>query len=239
MSAKGTDSSTQWLLACGPIGAFGFILVFLIAGAIRPNYSPMYHHVSSLSLGDGGWVQISNFVVTGALMAACALGLRRSLASGPGATWGPLLIVAFGLGLIGAGVFVADAAFGYPPGAPAGVPTSHTFHGTLHNVVSIVVFASVTAACFVFGPLPETAGQPRLGPLLLLDRCCRSGVHHRLFSRLVQRRTCGSFPATERRVRLGVGGALGDANDGGIAETAGGSRHVSGYWIPRHLTETW
>lgn len=151
MSAKGTDSSTQWLLACGPIGAFGFILVFLIAGVIRPNYSPMYHHVSSLSLGDGGWVQISNFVVTGALMVACALGLRRSLASGLGATWGPLLIVAFGLGLIGAGVFVADAAFGYPPGAPAGVPTSHTVHGTLHNVVSIVVFASLTAACFVFG----------------------------------------------------------------------------------------
>jgi hypothetical protein len=74
------DASTKWLLACGPIGAFGFILVFLIAGALRPNDSFMYHHASSLSLGEGGWVQISNFIATGALMVACACGLRRSLA---------------------------------------------------------------------------------------------------------------------------------------------------------------
>jgi hypothetical protein len=144
------DPATQWLLACGAVGAFGFVIVALAAGAVRPQYSPLYHHISALSLGEGGWIQLTNFIMTGVLMLFYALGLRRALVSGRGSVWGPILIAAFGLGLIAAGIFVQDAAFGYPPGAPAGIPEAHTIHGTLHNVASLVVFGSLPAACFVF-----------------------------------------------------------------------------------------
>jgi hypothetical membrane protein len=141
---------TKWLLACGVVGGFGFVVAFLIAGTMRPHYDPLYHFVSALSLGDGGWIQISNFVVTGILMVACALGLRRALSSGRGGTWGPTLIGTFGLGLIGAGVFVTDPGFGYPLGTPRGPPTTASWHGMLHLLASVIVFLSLSAACFVF-----------------------------------------------------------------------------------------
>ena len=159
MPSDKTHALTRWLLACGALGGFGFIAVFLIAGAIRPHYDPLYQPVSALSLSGGGWVQIANFVVTGLLMLACALGLRRALSSGRGATWGPILIGMFGLGLVGAGVFVTDPGFGYPPGAPSGVPATASLHGTLHTLVSLVVFVSVSIACFVFAR--RFSAQPR------------------------------------------------------------------------------
>ncbi len=150
MPSDKADALTRWLLACGALGGFGFIAVFLIAGAIRPHYDALYHPVSALSLSGGGWIQIANFVITGLLMLACALGLRRALSSGPGATWGPIMIGMYGLGLVGAGVFVTDSGFGYPPGAPSGVPTTASLHGALHTLVSLVVFVAVSIACFVF-----------------------------------------------------------------------------------------
>ena len=83
-------------------------------------------------------------------MLACALGLRRAYSSGRGATWGPILIGIYGLGQVGAGVFVTDPGFGYPPGAPAGVPAAPSVHGNVHTLVSLVVFISASIACFVF-----------------------------------------------------------------------------------------
>lgn len=158
MRHDNADALTRRLLACGAVGGFGFIAVFLIEGAIRPHYDPLSQPVSSLSLGNGGWIQIANFVVTGLLMLACALGLRRALSSGRGAIWGPILIGTYGFGLIGAGVFVTDPGFEYPPGAPLGMATRASSHGALHNLFSVIVFASVTAACFVFAR--RFAAQP-------------------------------------------------------------------------------
>jgi hypothetical membrane protein len=133
------------MLACGAIGPLLFIVVFLIEGATRPSYSAWHNFVSSLSEGPGGWMQIANFIVCGALALPFAVGLRRVLGSGRGSTWGPILMGLFGLGLIGAGIFVTDPLLGYPPGAPSTI----TVHGTLHNLLSLVVFASLVAACFV------------------------------------------------------------------------------------------
>ena len=44
---------------------------------MRQALSP--HPLSLLSLGDLGWIQIANFVVTGLLVTACAIGMRRVL----------------------------------------------------------------------------------------------------------------------------------------------------------------
>lgn len=137
--------ATRLLLACGVIGPLLFIVVFLIEGATRPHYSAWHNFVSSLSQGEGGWMQITNFILCGALVLGFAVGLRRVLRSGRGSTWGPILLGIFGLCLIGAGVFVTDPGLGYPPGAPS-VPT---VHGSLHQLLSLFVFASLIAACFV------------------------------------------------------------------------------------------
>ena len=113
-----STAKTKALLACGAIGGPAFVIVFLIEGATRINYSPLRQPVSSLSMGDFGWIQIANFITTGCLLLAFAMGLRRALRPSGGSTWGPVLVGLLAIGLIGAGVFIADPLNGYPPGTP-------------------------------------------------------------------------------------------------------------------------
>ena len=142
------------LLACGAIGPLLFIVMFLIEGATRPNYSAWHQFVSSLSQGEQGWMQICNFLVCGVLVVCFAIGLRRVLHPGKGSTWGPILLGIFGLCLIGAGPFVTDPILGYPPGAPS----TPTVHGALHVLLSLLAFVSLPAACFVLAR--RFAGDP-------------------------------------------------------------------------------
>lgn len=53
------------LLWAGAVGALLFPVVFLIDGWTRPQYRPMYHPVSALALGRRGWIQTTNFVLSG------------------------------------------------------------------------------------------------------------------------------------------------------------------------------
>ncbi|MEU4829585.1 DUF998 domain-containing protein [Streptosporangium sp. NPDC023615] len=145
---------------CGAAGGPVFVTAFLIEGAARPGYDPMRHPVSSLALGPYGWAQVANFLVTGLLLLVFAVGLRRDLlASGRRSVWGPRLIGASAIGLIGAGVFRTDPVGGYPPGTPAhGVST---WQGRLHDVpFSLLFFAALAAACFVFARRFAGWGEP-------------------------------------------------------------------------------
>ncbi|HEX8730000.1 MAG TPA: DUF998 domain-containing protein [Ktedonobacterales bacterium] len=140
--------ATRILIACGAIGPVLFIVAFILEGATRPGYSAWHNFVSDLSESSLGWMQIANFLVCGALVFCFALGLRQVISSGKGVVWGPLLLGAFGLSLIVAGVFVTDPSLGYyPPGSPAGL---QTLHGTIHGTTAPVVFGLLTAAIFVF-----------------------------------------------------------------------------------------
>jgi hypothetical protein len=142
--------STKTLLACGVIGSPLFVVVFIVEGATRANYDPLRHPVSSLALGDSGWMQIANFVVTGLLTLAFTVGLRHAFGSPEGSTWGTLLVGAWAVGLLGAGLFVTDPVSGYPPGAPDRL-SGYSWHGALHDLFSVLGFVALTAACFVFG----------------------------------------------------------------------------------------
>jgi hypothetical protein len=137
--------STRLLLACGAIGPLLNIVVILILGATRPGYNAWQIPDSSLELGAGGWIQITNYIVCGALLLGFAIGLRRVLRTGRGSTWGPILLGIFGLSFIGLGIFVTDPVLGYPPGASS----TPTVYGTLHNLLGQLQFISLIAACFV------------------------------------------------------------------------------------------
>ena len=123
-------------------------LTWLAQGLVRDGYDFTRHPMSLLALGEGGWVQIASFVVSGGLMLACAAGLRRTLRDGPGARWAPRLIAAIGAGLIAAGVFTADPGAGFPAGAPEGAPVL-SWHGILHEVSHLIVVVAWIALCFV------------------------------------------------------------------------------------------
>ncbi|MFC7107845.1 DUF998 domain-containing protein [Nonomuraea rubra] len=119
------------------------MIVLLAEGALRPHYNPVYHSGSQLSLGDRGWIQIANFVVSGLLMLPYAEGVRRALAS----RWTAVLIALVGVGLVGAGVFVMDPMQGYPPGAPPGIPAATSGHHSAHDLASLLVFLALPLAC--------------------------------------------------------------------------------------------
>jgi hypothetical protein len=144
------QQSAARLLTGGIVAGPLFLAVWLIQALTREGFDLTYHPLSLLSLGGLGWIQIANFVVTGVLYVACAVGMRRVLRPGRGSTWGPMLVGAIGVGLIVSGVFVTDAGAGFPPGAPAGPPEHITWHGILHEVGFILASLSWTAACFVF-----------------------------------------------------------------------------------------
>jgi hypothetical membrane protein len=158
-------ASTGPLLAAGVIGPVLFVVAFLIEGATRAGYDASRMFVSQLSLGDGGWTQIANFIVTGLLFVAFAFELGRTLAQGRGTTWGPRLIGAAGIGLVLAGVFVADPALGYPPGTPPGIGESTSDHGAIHELAAVLVFGAIPAAAIVlsrrFATQPGSSGMRR------------------------------------------------------------------------------
>jgi hypothetical membrane protein len=160
-SAKSTGEqplAIRLLLACGVVGPLLFIVVFLLEGATRADYNPLRYPVSSLSIGDLGWIQATNFLMVGVLLFAFAFGLRRALRASRGGTWGPLLIGLAGIGLFGAGIFTSDPVYGYPPSAPL-VLAQYSTHGHLHDLFSTLLFIGLPAACFVFCRRFATLGE--------------------------------------------------------------------------------
>jgi hypothetical protein len=144
-----TPSSTTVLLTCGAAAGPLYLVVSYAQAVSREGFDLTRHPFSLLSNGELGWIQIANFVVSGALLLAGAVGTRRVLHSQRAGTWGPRLVGAAGIGMICGGVFVADPSFGFPIGAPAGAPEVLTWHSVAHGVAAGVGFLSLIAACFV------------------------------------------------------------------------------------------
>jgi hypothetical membrane protein len=152
------DVSLRPWLFCGAIGPLLFIIVFLIEGATRANYNPLRYPVSSLSIGAAGWIQAANFLMVGLLLCAFAIGLWRTLKASRGIVWEALLIGLAGIGLFGAGIFTTDPIYGYPPDAPL-ILAQYSMHGHLHDLFSLLLFAGLPIACFVFCRRFTTLGK--------------------------------------------------------------------------------
>lgn len=143
-------AATKALLACGLVAGPVFLVVSGVQAAVRTGFEFTRHALSLLTLGDLGWVQVANFVGSGLLVMACAVGMSRAMRPGRGGVWGPLLVGVYGLGATLAGIFTPDPALGFPPGTPPGVPSAMSWHSALHGVVFLVAFLSLFGACLVF-----------------------------------------------------------------------------------------
>jgi hypothetical protein len=146
------------LLVCGLLAGPVFTLAWLVEGATRAVYDPLRYPISSLAIGEYGWTQSANFLITGILTLAFAAGLWRLLRFPGGSTWGPLLIGMVAVGFLGAGLFVTDPMNGYPPGTPA-LPVQYSVSGNFHSLFSALVFLGLPIACFVFARLFKRQGQ--------------------------------------------------------------------------------
>lgn len=152
---------TRMLLNCGISAGPLYIVLGLLQMLIRPGYDPTRHDLSLLSNGELGWIQIANFLLSGLFVVAGAVGISKAIRESQGRIWIPLLIGLYGLGLIGAGLFVADPMNGFPPGTPDGAPLHPTWHGLLHIVNGAIGFLGLIAACFVFARQFAILGERR------------------------------------------------------------------------------
>ncbi len=139
---------TKSLLGYGVIAGPIYVVLVATQAATRDGFDPTRHAVSQLANGELGWIQIANFLVTGAMTIAAAAGVRRALGPGRLSAWGSGLLAAFGVGLVAAGMFRADPSDGFPPGTPEGIGEV-SWHGLVHFAVAGIGFACLVAACFV------------------------------------------------------------------------------------------
>lgn len=138
---------TRALLYCGVAAGPVYIGVGALQMLLREGFDPTRHALSLMSLGDLGFIQISNFIVSGVLVLLGAYGMMRAMDRGRGRVAGPVLLGVYGLGLVASGVFVADAMDGFPPGTPPGPPESMSWHGQLHFLCGAVGFLGAIGAC--------------------------------------------------------------------------------------------
>lgn len=135
------------LTVAGPLWA----LVSLTQAATREGFDLTRHPLSALSNGDLGWLQITNFLVAGALITLGASALPT--------TWSRRLIRINGLGMMAAGVLVMDPADGFPVGTPYGMPETLSWHSYGHFAAGTVSFIALIAAGHVLGRHFSRAGN--------------------------------------------------------------------------------
>ena len=79
MTVNRTTATTQSLLRCGMVAGPFYLTVGVLQGLVRDGFDFARHPLSVLANGPGGWIQTANFVITGALVVATAVGFRRVL----------------------------------------------------------------------------------------------------------------------------------------------------------------
>jgi len=130
-------------LIAGPIS----LLLIVVQIFTRPGFDFTHQPISLLSLGNDGWIQIAGFLGGGLLVAGLAIATRRMLRQGLEDGLAALFIGCFGIGLILAGLFPPDPAFGFPPGTPEGMPKVITHRSVIHGIGFMLSFLGLTAAC--------------------------------------------------------------------------------------------
>ncbi len=125
----------------GMTAAVLFVTVFSVYGGMLPGYSANSMFVSELSLAPYGWIQILNFVLTGALVFVFGRGLGAYSRTGAAAQTGPILVQILGLSLFMSGPFTTDSL----------VPSdAASTHGLIHGLFGALFFALAPVTCFVF-----------------------------------------------------------------------------------------
>lgn len=152
-----TAASARNLVRAGAAAGPLYLILGYAQALLRDGFDMRRHALSNLSLGDLGWIQVATFLLCGILVIAGAVGLRRTMQRGRGRLWGPILLAVYGIGLIGAGIFKADPANGFPPGSVA--PTTMTQSGLMHFVFGGIGFYALIAACFVFARRFKEGGE--------------------------------------------------------------------------------
>ena len=138
--------SARWLALAGMVGSILFVLVFTIAGFLRPGYSPIRQPVSDLGVGPNAWIQNANFFVFGLLLIAFAIAFYQGMRSVISRGW--LMACLVLLILSGAGMW-GSAYFTVPD--PNDPPQLQALQGMLHMLSFLAIFVSSIIALLIIG----------------------------------------------------------------------------------------
>lgn len=159
-----TRSLLGWGVVAGPF----YLVVGLAQAMARDGFDPSRHALSHLLLGDWGWVQATNLVLTGVMVVAAAVGFDRLDAG----RWISLPLGLFGLGMVASAILPPDATQGFPPGSE-GV-TVATASGLAHlafgaiGFVGLAVAAGATARWFTGRAEHNAARLSRFAVILVI-----------------------------------------------------------------------
>ncbi|HET9702782.1 MAG TPA: DUF998 domain-containing protein [Vicinamibacterales bacterium] len=138
--------NTTLLLRCGVIAGPLYLTVGVMQGLLRDGFDFGRHPLSVLANGSLGWIQTANFLLSGLMVIAAAVGLKRVLGSkSRGLRW---FLAAYGAAMIAAAFFPADPVDGFPPGTPLGFPTSISTTGLIHFICGALAFLCLAISGF-------------------------------------------------------------------------------------------
>jgi hypothetical protein len=162
-SAPATRALLRWGVVVGPF----YLAVGLIQAFVRDGFDLARHPLSLLANGPGGWVQTANFVVSGVMVVAAAVGFARVLR--PHSRAAGWILGCFGASMIAAAVFPADPVDGFPIGTPEGFPTTVSTPGMLHFVSGGLGFLALAVGCFVVAVAMSRRKEPGMAGLAFLS----------------------------------------------------------------------
>jgi hypothetical protein len=142
----GSAAVTRSLLGYGVVAGAFYLVVGVVLGLTREGFEFSSHPLSLLMLGEQGWMQRANLMLTGLMTIAAAFGVARAMSGSSRARRAGILLAVFGAALVGSGIFAPDPMAGFPPGAAGG---EATLAGILHLAFGAVGFICLAAAAFV------------------------------------------------------------------------------------------
>jgi hypothetical membrane protein len=138
------------------------VLVFTLAGFLRPGYSPIHHAISALGVGPDGWILNTDLIISGLLFVIFAIGFYWCMRPVISRGWllvSTILLVLSGVGVVNEGIFHQPAH---------GDPVAH-LHMVLHGIGLAVLFYSLIIALLIMGwHFCKTPGWRVYGWYLLL-----------------------------------------------------------------------
>ncbi|WP_235008200.1 DUF998 domain-containing protein [Microbacterium timonense] len=162
-----TRSLLGWGVVAGPF----YVVVALVLALTRPGFQLSEHALSLLMLGEWGWMQRLNLILTAFMVLAAAWGFFRAIRNGRGLAIA-VLVGVYGICLILSAIFPPDPVAGFPPGSGGGTAS---LSGILHLVFGALGFAALAAAAFAYagwcrsiGARPRAGWAITLGVLVLL-----------------------------------------------------------------------
>jgi hypothetical protein len=159
-SSSGLDRGaavTRSLLGWGVVAGPFYVIVGLALALTRPGFRLADHALSLLMLGDNGWMQRVNLILTGVMVLAAAYGVLRAIRSGRGLAIA-VLVGVYGASLVLSAVFPPDPVAGFPPGSAGGIASTS---GILHLVFGALGFLALAAAAFAYAGWSRSIGERR------------------------------------------------------------------------------